>query len=321
MIQNDFVLNIAGIVPPVVTPLSGHDQLDVEGCRRVVDHLVDGGVHGLFLLGTTGEGTQLPDMTRRAMSAEVCLRVANRVPIMVAVTDNAFDASVKQAGAAADAGADVVVLAAPHYLKPRAKELEHLARRFAQAQPLPVMLYNIPQVTGTRFSASTINRLLDVPKIIGVKDSSPDYEQVRVMLELKRRRPGFCVMVGNDESFVRGIGEGMDGAVSGLANLAPGLVVELYNAIRNDDEASVKALHRRFKLLRLGLDLPGGAEGVIRSLKHGLSLLGLCSSKMATPFMPAANAAAERMEAAMYQAGLLSNDTKIRKDASIKASL
>jgi dihydrodipicolinate synthase/N-acetylneuraminate lyase len=321
MIQNEFTLNIAGIVPPVITPLSGRDQLDVDGCRRVVDYLLDGGVHGLFFLGTTGEGTQLPDTTRKALLEEVCPRVANRVPIMVAVTDNAFDASVRQAGAAADAGADVAVLAAPHYLKPRAKELEYLARRFAQAQPLPVMLYNIPQVTGTRFSASIINRLLDVPKIIGVKDSSPDYEQVRVMLELKRKRPGFCVMIGNDESFVRGIGEGMDGVVSGLANLAPELAVELYNAIQNQDDASVKALHRRFTLLRLGLDLPGGVEGVVRSLKHGLSLLGLCSSEMATPFMPAEGTAAERMKAAMIQAGLLSKDTKIRKDALIKASL
>src|SRR5687767_8148332 len=100
---------LTGIIPPLVTPLKDRDTLDVEGLERVIEHVLSGGVHGLFLLGTTGEGTSLSYRLRREMISAACRQVKRRVPVLVAVTDTAFIESVALARHAAEAGADAVV--------------------------------------------------------------------------------------------------------------------------------------------------------------------------------------------------------------------
>src|SRR5512140_1176965 len=114
---------LKGIVPPMVTPLLDRDQLDLDGLERLTDHILSGGVSGLFILGTTGEGPSLSYRLRGELIRRVCQPVKNRVPVLVGITDTAFVESVNLARAAAQAGADAVVVAPPYYLPEAQPEL------------------------------------------------------------------------------------------------------------------------------------------------------------------------------------------------------
>src|SRR5580693_3531585 len=108
-------LPLTGIVPPMVTPLRGRDELDVGGLEKLLEHILAGGVSGLFILGTTGEGPSLSYRLRRELIDRVRRQVNHRVPILVGITDTAFVESVNVARCAADSGADAVVAAPPYY--------------------------------------------------------------------------------------------------------------------------------------------------------------------------------------------------------------
>src|SRR5580698_7635322 len=142
-------LPLTGIVPPMVTPLRGRDELDVAGLERLVEHILAGGVHGLFLLGTTGEGPSLSYRLRRELIERACRSVAGRVPVLVGITDTAFVEAVGLARFAAEAGAQALVLAPPFYYPNSQPELLEYIRHIAPELPLPLFLYNMPTHTKT----------------------------------------------------------------------------------------------------------------------------------------------------------------------------
>src|SRR5690242_18636907 len=109
-------LPLTGIIPPMITPLSGRDELDVAGLERLIEHILGGGVNGIFILGTTGEGPSLSYKLRRELIQRVCKQVNHRVPILVGITDTSFVESVTVARSAAESAADAVVVAPPYYL-------------------------------------------------------------------------------------------------------------------------------------------------------------------------------------------------------------
>src|SRR5215470_3994533 len=107
---------LTGIIPPMVTPLRSRDELDVPGLERLIEHILSGGVSGLFILGTTGEGPSLSYRLRRELVERVCKQNKKRVPILVGITDTSFVESVSLARHSADCGADAVVAAPPYYM-------------------------------------------------------------------------------------------------------------------------------------------------------------------------------------------------------------
>ncbi len=107
---------MSGIIPPLVTPLKDNDTLDVEGLERLIEHLIVGGVHGLFILGTTGEEQSLSYHLRHEMIRETCRINAGRLPVLVCITDTSIVESIRMAQIAAECGASAVVSAPPYYL-------------------------------------------------------------------------------------------------------------------------------------------------------------------------------------------------------------
>ena len=147
---------LRGIVPPMVTPLTDRDTLDHEGLPRLVEHLIGGGVHGLFILGTTGEGPSLSYRLRCELIERVSELAAGRVPLLVCITDTSFVESVNLAGHAADAKAAAVVLAPPYYFPAGQPELLEYVEHLVAELPLPLVLYNMPSHTKTAFSTETL---------------------------------------------------------------------------------------------------------------------------------------------------------------------
>src|SRR5690606_22003855 len=212
------------------TPLVGQDELDQSGLQRLVAHVLAGGVHGLFILGTTGEAPSLSYRLRRELIEQVCRLVDGRVPVLVGITDTAFTESLALAKVAADAGADAVVLATPYYFPAGQTELIGYVEQIAAALPLPLILYNMPSLTKVWFEIETLKKLAAIERIIGIKDSSGDLDYFSQLIELKALRPDWSVMIGPEALLSEAMQRGGDGGVAGGANLMPALFVELYQA-------------------------------------------------------------------------------------------
>ena len=165
-------LRFSGIIPPLVTPLLGRDEIDHVGLERLIHHVVDGGVHGVFILGTTGEAPSLSYRLRRELIDRATKIVAHRIPVLVGITDTSFVESVQLAKHAAAAGADAVVLSTPYYFPAGQTELTGYVQNLVPELPLPLVLYNMPSLTKVWFEIETLEKLSMMPQIIGVKDSS-----------------------------------------------------------------------------------------------------------------------------------------------------
>src|SRR5271156_2982452 len=163
---------LRGIIPPLVTPLRSRDELDAAGLERLTEHMLAGGVHGLFVLGTTGEAPSLSYRLRRELIEHVCRQVAGRVPVLVGITDTAFVEAAHLARFAAETGARALVLAPPYYFPNSQPELLEYVQHLAPELPLPLFLYNMPTHTKTIFEVDTVQRAMGIANIVGLKDSS-----------------------------------------------------------------------------------------------------------------------------------------------------
>ena len=296
---------LEGIVPPMVTPLTGRDRLDHAGLEKLVEHILAGGVHGLFILGTSGEAPCLSHDVRRELVTRVCKQVAGRVPVLVGITDTSLSEAILIARHSADAGAQGLVTAAPYYFPAGQPELIEFVRLLVPELPLPLYLYNMPQMTKTQFDPETIRQLTDLPGIIGLKDSSGDLRYYGQLVEVAKARPDWRILVGPEHLLVDTMRIGGHGGVNGGAQIEPRLFVNLYDAVKRNDVARVSELQQR--LLKLGGIYHVGqhASAVIKGMKCALSLLGICNDTMAEPMQKFNPPERAKVRAVLGELGLL----------------
>lgn len=270
----------------MITPLKGRDELDHAGLERLIEHILAGGVSGLFILGTTGEGPSLSYRLRRELIERVCRQVKKRVPVLVGITDTAFVESVNVARAAADFGADAAVVAPPYYLPEAQPELQEYLEHLVPELPLPLYIYNMPALTKVNIEADTLRRVMDNPRIIGLKDSSGDLNYFKAAAELIRQhRPDWPLLIGPEEKLFASLQLGGSGGVSGGANLFPKLYVKVVEAYRAGNPARAEELQRQIQRVsdsfyRIGRH----ASSIIKGIKCVLACQGVCDDFMAEPF-------------------------------------
>ena len=277
---------LSGVIPPLISPLCGQNQIDVAGLERLIEHIVRGGVHGVFLLGTTGEAVSLSPTARRQLIDLAIRFVDRRIPVLVGITDNCVHGSIVMARYAAAAGADAVVLTTPFYLPLEQNELTTYVRTIGRQAELPVFLYNMPRLTKTWFEVDTVRRLLDDKNIVGLKDSSADLSYLATIRAASRDRQDWSILVGSEALLVEAIGLGAHGCVGGGANVWPELLVELCRAAHAQDAERVNVLLRKLEELHAILAYGEYGANAVRGLKCALELLGICSGQMAEPFAP-----------------------------------
>jgi 4-hydroxy-tetrahydrodipicolinate synthase len=276
------VTPLRGVVPPLVTPLRDRDRLDVGGLERLVEHVLAGGASGLFVLGTTGEGPGLSRRLRRELVRRACRAVGTRVPVLVGVTDTSFVESVRLGRAAADAGASALVLTAPCYYPAGQAELAGTVERAVGELPLPVFLYNIPSHAKTAFEPATVRRLMDLPGVVGLKDSSGDAAYFAEIARLLPRRPGWSLLAGQETVIPEAVRAGAHGAVPSGANLEPRLFVDLFEASPDGPTSALQA--RVLRLHETVFAVGRHRSSLLKGLKCALSLLGICDDVLAEPF-------------------------------------
>ena len=298
--------SIQGVVPPMVTPLGDDGSLDVAGTGRLVDHILAGGVHGLFLLGTTGEAPDLPYEVRRELVERVCRQVAGRVPVLVGITDTVFAESVRMAEFARDCGADGLVAAPPYYFAAGQPELIDYYTHLADAVPLPLYLYNMPSQVKVMIEVKTVVELARHPNIAGLKDSSGNIGYFNACRYQLRERPDFAILMGPEEAMGEAVLMGASGGVAGGANLFPRTFVDLYEAAGAKDVDRVRALQER--IMRVSSLIYGVGHhnsSFVKGVKCALSLMGICSDTLAAPREPFNAADRETVRRRLVELGAL----------------
>lgn len=276
---------LRGVVPPLVTPLRGQDELDAAGLERLIEHVLAGGVHGLFLLGTTGEAPSLSHRLRHELIERTCRQVAQRVPVLVGITDTSFVECLSVARKAAEAGADALVTSTPYYFPAGQAELQDYLDHLVPELPLPLFLYNMPSHTKLTFDPDTVRRAMAQPKVVGLKDSSFDMAYFHDLCGLLPERPDWTLLMGPEELLAQAVLLGAHGGVCGGANLCPRLYVDLYEAARERQIDRMLALHREvLRLIQTVYSVGQHRSSFIKCLKCALSCLGICDDFMAEPF-------------------------------------
>lgn len=269
----------------MVSPLLDQDRLDVDGLDRLIEHILGGGVHALFALGTTGEGPSLSYGLRRELVRRTCQRVAGRVPVLVGITDSSLTESVRLAQFAADSGAQALVVAPPFYFPIDQADLLVYLRELVPQLPLPVYLYNMPSHCKVIIQPDTVRQVLDMPQVVGLKDSSARalcFGQVRQIV--RERRPEFSLLIGPEELVAESMPLGAHGGVCGGANMFPRLFVDLYNACVAQDASRISELQTQVLRLASTIYAVGNSGyGNLRGIKAALSCMGICSPTLARP--------------------------------------
>ena len=276
-------LPLKGIIPPMVTPLLENKELDSAGLKNLIEYLLEGRVHGIFLLGTNGEGPSLGYGLRKQLITEACKIVDHRVPVLVGITDTSFEASLEIAHHAQSEGADALVVAPPFYFPLSEKEIIDYFRALAPLLPLPFLVYNIPSCTKLKLSPATVKKAKELGAI-GVKDSSGDLAVLYTFIEAFKDTPDFSVIVGDELFLSDAILKGGHGAVAGGANVFPKLFVELYEASLCIDVDRIANLQEKVIYIHNTVyNVENSPTRSIKAIKCALSILGICEDYMASP--------------------------------------
>lgn len=299
-----------GIVPPVATPYDAEGRIDVASLRRVLQHLIDGGVHGLFVLGSTSECVFLT-AAQRAQVVETAVEVAaGRLPVVAGVMDATTDHCIAHGRQARALGAQALVLTAPYYTRTSQAETQDHFRYVRDEADLPVIAYDIPVCVNIKLARETVATLAREQVVVALKDSSGDEGGFRMLVRDLADLDGFALFTGSEIVCDAALLGGAHGIVPGLANVDPAGYVRLYAHARagrwSEARAEQDRLIRLFQMVFFaGPDLSAGAAGV-GSFKTALMLMGLTRSHhMGRPNRPLPPAAVERVRRHLVEHGLL----------------
>ena len=237
-------MKLEGLIPPMVTPLDERRRLDKAGVRNMVNHLLKGGVDGIFRLGTTGEGPHLSYAVREELVRTVCRLVKGRVPVLVGITETDMDDAIAFAAKCRAFGAAAAVAAPPYYFKLTQDECAAWFTEMAARLPIPLVIYDMPAHTDTVIEPATIAKLAGHPNIVAMKDSSSIialFNKFRLALE---GTGYFSLFMGPDEAMGEAVLLGADGGVCTGANLWPAEFKAMYLAAKAGDVAKVRRLQR-----------------------------------------------------------------------------
>lgn len=299
-----------GVIPPVVTPLNPDFTIDYPSYTRVLEHLIQAGCHGVFVLGSTSEVIFHDWKTRQAILEHSVAVVSGRVPVIAGVIDATTDAVIAHSLAAKAAGADAVVVTAPYYTITNQSEIIDHFRYIKDAVDIPLVAYDIPVCVHTKLARSTVTTLAKEGTIIGLKDSSGDDGNFRyALLDLVEHEDVF-LMTGSETVVDNALQMGAHGVVPGLANVDPHGYVRLWNAAQRGDWVAARQEQERlcklFEIVWVGQNrVSGGASG-IGGFKTAMRRLGIIDTNvMPRPRQPLNEAEAIRIDAILRATGLL----------------
>ena len=304
---------LTGVVPPLVTPLTPSYDVDTASLARLIQYQLAGGVNGVFVLGTSGEGTFLTDEQRQVVLETTVAEVAGQVPVLAGVIDTSTNRVAAHVSAALKAGVDALVATAPFYAATHRAEIErHFARLAALAGDTPLYAYDIPSRVGTKLPASVVMALGEQGVIAGVKDSSGQETSLRELVLSRREKQldDFAIMTGSELTVDSSLAFGVDGVVPGLGNVDPAGYVRLFKAAVGGDAAAARAeqdrLFRLFDIINVAdRKRMGASSAALGAFKAALHLLGVIDCPVtAYPCIPLNDTEIAALRPLLDRAGL-----------------
>ena len=280
---------IKGVIVPMVTPLNPDETVDVGSLRRLVNYLIDNGVHGLWASGTTGEFANLPDAERvRAMEATVD-EVAGRVPVICNISSASTGMSVALANEVRELGMDGVALTPPYYYPDSQDELADHYRYAQDRIGLPLWVYNIPQTVKTAVEPGTIATLAAEGTVVGVKDSSGAGEPLAQLNVLcAQGEISLLRFLGTVFRVTSAGAVGVHGVIPGIANLVPNVCARGWEAGEAGDAETTRECDAKLiAAQKVGAVARGGGANAASfgGMKAALKHLGVIDHDLTTrPF-------------------------------------
>ncbi|AJE85728.1 MULTISPECIES: dihydrodipicolinate synthase family protein [Streptomyces] len=305
---------LTGVVPPVCTPLTPDLEVDTASLTRLVDHLVAGGVDGLFVLGSSSEAAYLPDGHRRRVVETVVAHVGGQLPVLAGAIDMTALRVLDHAHTARAAGADGIVVTAPFYTRTHPAEIVRHYQVVAERAQLPVLAYDLPVSVHSKLDARLVLELAAQGVLAGLKDSSGDEAGLRRVLMGRRALPGppsFSVLTGSELTVDSAFAMGADGVVPGLGNVDPHGYVRLARLCRAGDWAGARTEQERLAALFRIVDEGdpariGASSSGLGAFKAALHLRGVIDCPVtAAPQLPLTEDEVKRIGKHLASAGLL----------------
>ena len=303
--------HFGGIVPPLCTPMTESFDVDTQSLQRLIEFQLDAGVHGLFVLGSTGETAFLTDKQRATVLEVVIHTVAGQVPVLAGIIDMTTARTLEHGRAAQRAGVDGVVVTAPFYTRVSQAEIVEHFRIVHSAVDLPLLAYDVPAAVHTKITYETMLHLASANLIVGVKDSSGDAENFRALVMAQEELDGFLTFTGSELLVDAALQMGASGAVPGLANVDPAGYIRLYRAAQAGDwQTACREQERLFRLFSIVSVGTAGRMGIGSSamggFKTALMLRGVISTNVVgRPMIRLSDEESERVRRALVGAELL----------------
>lgn len=280
-----------GIITPLVTPFDDKEQLNEAVLRQLIDFLIDGGVHGLFPVGTTGEFYGLSEDDFENILRIVVEQSAGRVPVYAGCNSITTKGVVRLVEIAQRTAVDALSVLTPMFISQTQEELYQYYSAISDNSDLPIIIYNNQPKTNVAVSPATIVRLAQKHNIVGVKDSTGDMTNTAEYIRLTRDIPGFSVLVGRDTLILAGLLYGATGAIASCSNVAPRLVADIYNFYMAGDLDAAREAQFQLAPLRIACNM-GSFPAVI---KEGLCYQGLEVGKCMNPIQQLATQEKEKL--------------------------
>ena len=283
----------------LITPFRADGSVDEKALRRLVDFQISEGIDMLLPCGTTGEGATLDaDETDRVVEI-VVEQSKKRVPVVAGAGSNSTAKAVHGTKRAKKMGADAVLSVGPYYNKPTQEGFYEHFRAIAEAEDIPVIVYNVPGRTASNIEAKTMLRLAEISNIVAVKEASGNLGQI--MDIIRDRPPDFRVLAGDDAIALAVVALGGDGVVSVVSNEAPGMMAGVIDAALQGNFTKARELHYRL----LPLMNANFIESNPIPVKAALAMMGLIEEKYRLPLVPMAASNREKLAKVVEQLGLL----------------
>ncbi len=279
-----------GIIPPIVTPLDKNENVDKKAIGKVVNHLIKGGVHGLFPLGSTGEWYGLRIDQKKEIIETVMEVNHGRVPVYAGTGAITTKETICLTKLATDIGVDALSVITPVFITPNDQELYNHYKAIASSTDLPIILYNNPGRTGINLNVDLVVKLSEINNIIGIKDSSGDMTQG--VEYIRRTNDNFAVLAGRDTLIYGFLAYGGKGAIAATANIVPQIVVKIYEEYQKGNYE--EALKAQFQLASLRIAFSLGSFPVV--IKEALNLLGVDVGSTLKPVEPLTEEAREKLK-------------------------
>ena len=290
-----------GIIPAMVTPIDETGRINEASARKLVNHLIDGGVHGLFPVGSQGEAFSLTFEQKKEIIRIVIAETRGRVPVYAGTGAVTTRETIETTKMAQDLGVSAVSVITPYFLVPSQKELIVHYRTIAKACPnLPILLYSNPDRTQVPFPTSTVLELAVVDNIIGIKDSSGDMSLTGEYIRLTRGM-NFHVLMGRDTLIYAALCYGAAGSICATGNVDPRVPVEIYEAFVAGDHK--RALDAQFRLAPLRVAFGLGTFPVV--VKEALTMIGIDAGPAILPIGPMTPENREKLRKVISDMGML----------------